>query len=273
MKALRKIGVFALLLLLMMALVACGGGEGTEGEGEEGATPEQSTEKLLVGCDTSFMPFEYLNQETGEYEGFDIDLWDEIMNELGMEYELQPMDFNGLIPALQSGSIDAAVAAMTISDERWEKVDFSIPYYDAGLLVLVRADEEGIQSVEDLPGKVVATKTGTTSYDYATAIEGVEKVVPFPNIDSAYMELVNQGADAVLFDSPNILNYAATKGEGKVKPVGEILQAEQYGIPFPKDSELTEQVNEALEAMFEDGRYVEIYKKWFGKEPDKLPEG
>ncbi len=270
MKSFKRFGIFALLLLLMVTLVACGGGE-AEGEGEEGA-PAESGEKLLVGCDTSFMPFEYLNQDTGEYEGFDIDMWAEIMKELDMDYELQPMDFNGLIPALQSGSIDTAIAAMTISEERREKVDFSIPYYDAGLLVLVRADEEAIKSVEDLPGKVVATKTGTTSYDYASNIEGVKEIVPFPNIDSAYMELVNQGADAVLFDSPNILNYAATKGEGKVKPVGEILKAEQYGIAFPKNSELTAQVDEALQAMFEDGRYVEIYKKWFGQEPDKLPE-
>lgn len=268
MKAFKRVGIFALLLLLMVTLVACGGG----GEGEESKAPEQSGEKLVVGCDTSFVPFEYLNQETGEYEGFDIDLWNEIMKDLGMEYDLQPMDFNGLIPALQSGSIDAAIAAMTISEERREKVDFSIPYYDAGLLVLVNADEEEIKSVDDLVGKRVATKTGTTSYDYTIAIEGVGEVIPFPNIDSAYMELVNKGADAVLFDSPNILYYAATKGEGKVKPVGDILKAEQYGMAFPKNSELTAKVDEVLNKMFEDGRYVEIYKKWFGVEPAKLPE-
>lgn len=123
-----------------------------------------------------------------------------------------------------------------------------------------------------LPGKIVASKTGTTSYDYAVEIEGVKKVVPFPNIDGAYMELVNQGADAVVFDSPNILYYASNKGKDKVKPVGDILQAEQYGIAFPKNSELTEKVDGVLQNMFEDGRYVEIYKKWFGVEPKSLPK-
>ena len=269
MKGFRKYGLLVLLLFLMVALVACGGGGDAE---EEAAAPEESGEKLIVGCDTSFVPFEYLNQETGEYEGFDVDMWAEIAKELGLEYELQPMDFNGLIPALQSGSIDAAIAAMTIKEERREKVDFSVPYYDAGLLVLVRADEEEIKSVDDLAGKTVATKTGTTSYDYSMAIEGVGKVVPFPNIDGAYMELQNGGADAVVFDSPNILYYAATKGKDKVKPVGEILQEEQYGIAFPKNSELTAKVDEVLKKMFEDGRYAEIYKKWFGVEPESIPQ-
>ena len=266
MKVVKKVGILVLLTLLMVSLAACGGGE------EESAAPEEKAEKLVVGCDTSFVPFEYLNQETGEYEGFDVDMWAEIAKELKLEYELQPMDFNGLIPALQSGSIDAAIAAMTIKEERTEKVDFSVPYYDAGLLVLVATDEEEIKSVDDLAGKVVATKTGTTSYDYSMAIKGVKKVVPFPNIDGAYMELENQGADAVVFDSPNILYFAATKGKDMVKPVGEILQAEQYGIAFPKDSELDADVNEVLNKMFEDGRYAEIYKKWFGTEPKSIPQ-
>lgn len=267
MKGFKKVGLLVLLLLLAVSLVACGGGAT-----EEESAPETSAEKLILGVDTSFVPFEYLNQETGEYEGFDIDMWAEIAKELGLEYELQPMDFNGLIPALQSGSIDAAIAAMTISDERKEKVDFSVPYYDAGLLVLVGADEQEIKSVDDLKGKVVATKTGTTSYNYVMGIEGVGKVVPFPNIDGAYMELENKGADAVVFDSPNILYYAANKGKGKVKPVGDILQAEQYGIAFPKGGELVSQVDEVLNKMFEDGRYAKIYKKWFGVEPESIPK-
>lgn len=268
MKALKKVGILVVLMLFTLSLAACGGGESDE----KTAATDENAEKLIVGVDTSFVPFEYLNQETGKYEGFDIDLWSEIAKEIGVEYELQPMDFNGLIPALQSGSIDAALAAMTIKAEREEKVDFSIPYYDAGLLVLVRADEENIKSVDDLAGKVVATKTGTTSYNYSMAIKGVGKVVPFPNIDGAYMELGNKGADAVVFDSPNVLYYAANKGKGKVKPVGDILQAEQYGIAFPTGSELTSKANDALNKMFEDGKYNEIYKKWFGKEPASIPK-
>jgi len=267
MEFVKKVGIVCLLLLLMVSVAACGGG----GEGEENAT-ETEGEKLIVGVDASFVPFDFLNQETGEYEGFDIDLLAEIAKDLNWDYDIQPMDFNGLIPALQSGSLDAVIAGMTIKEERKEKVDFSIPYYDAGLLVLVRADEEEIKSVDDLAGKIVATKTGTTSYDYSVEIEGVKEVVPFPNIDGAYMELQNKGADAVVFDSPNVLYYAANKGKDKVKPVGDILQAEQYGMAFPKGGTLVNDVNGVLEKMFEDGRYAEIYKKWFGVEPAHIPQ-
>lgn len=272
MKTTKKIGLMLMVLALAIGLVACGSTSSNDNSGDNDSAPENgSKEKLVVGTDTSFVPFEYLNSETNQYEGFDIDLWAAIAEELGLEYELKPMDFNGLIPALQSGTIDVALAGMTIKEERKEKVDFALPYYDAGLLVLVNADNEDIKSVDDLDGKVVATKTGTTSYDYSVAVEGVKEVKPFPNIDGAYMELINGGADAVIFDSPNVLFFAANKGKDKVKPVGDILEGQQYGIAFPKGSELVADVNQVLENFFENGKYDEIYEKWFGQKPVKKP--
>lgn len=266
----KKLFLILVVLALAIGLTACGAAQKAE-QGNGAQEEPAQAEKLVVGCDTSFVPFEYLNEKTGEYEGFDIDMWDAIAQELGLEYELKPMDFNGLIPALQSGSIDVAIAGMTIKEERKEKVDFARPYYDAGLLVLVRADNEDINGVEDLTGKVVATKTGTTSYDYTAALEGIKEIKPFPNIDGAYLELINGGADAVIFDSPNVLYFAANKGKGKVKPVGDLLEGQQYGIAFPKGSELVDDVSAVLDAMMEDGRYAELYKKWFGQEPKQLP--
>lgn len=258
----NRVVVLFLLSALVVIAAACGGGTSRQAL-TGGAAPD----KLIVGTDTSFVPFEFLNSETGVYEGFDIELWAAIAKEL----QLKPMDFNGLIPALQSGSIDVALAGMTIKDDRKEKVDFAIPYYDAGLLVLVRFDTTDIKSVNDLKGKVVASKSGTTSFDYAKAISGVKEVKPFPNIDGAYMELINRGADAVIFDSPNILYFVKTKGEGKVKVVGDLLEGQQYGIAFPKGSDLVKKVDPVLNKMFSDGTYDRIYEKWFGQKPLKKP--
>ncbi|MDM8538012.1 glutamine ABC transporter substrate-binding protein GlnH [Desulfobacterales bacterium HSG17] len=220
---------------------------------------------LVIGCDTNFMPFEF-KDKNGEYVGFDIDMWAAIAKDLGLEYKLQPMDFNGLIPALQTGNIDAAIAGMTVKSKREEVVDFAYPYYDAGLVLMVRADEKKINGIEDLADKVVATKLGTTSADYLKKIK-TKDVKLFPNIDSAYMELGTGGADAVLFDSPAILYYIKTREKAVVKTVGSLYQGQSYGIAFPQGSELRDKVSISLLKLMENGTYNQIYKKWFGTEP------
>jgi len=219
---------------------------------------------LVVGCDTNFMPFEF--KEGDKYVGFDIDLWDAIAKDLKLEYKLQPMDFNGLIPALQTGNIDVAIAGMTIKSKREEVVDFAYPYYDAGLLLMVKANDKSISSVDDLANKVVATKLGTTSADFAKGLK-TKEVKLFPNIDGAYMELGAGGADAVIFDSPAILYYIKTEGKGTVKTVGPLYQGQSYGIAFPQGSDLREKVTITILKFMEDGTYNKIYKKWFGTEP------
>lgn len=219
---------------------------------------------IIVGCDTNFMPFEFKHE--GKYVGFDIDLWDAIAKDLGIKYQLQPMDFNGLIPALQTGGIDVAIAGMTIKSKREEVVDFAYPYYQSGLLLMVKADEKAIKGVEDLGDKVIATKLGTTSADFVKSFKS-KNVKLFPNIDGAYMELNAGGADAVVFDSPAVLYYIKTAGKGAVKTVGPLYQGQPYGIAFPQGSPLREKVTITILKFMENGTYKNIYKKWFGEEP------
>jgi len=219
---------------------------------------------LVIGCDTNFMPFEF--KQEGKYVGFDIDLWDAIAKDLGLKYKLMPMDFNGLIPALQTGNIDAAIAGMTIKSKREEVVDFAYPYYDSGLLLMVKSDNTTIKGVEDLSDKVVASKLGTTSADFIKKFKTKDTKL-FPNIDGAYMELGTGGADAVIFDSPAILWYIKTEGKGGVKTVGPLYQGQPYGIAFPQGSALREKVSITILKFMEDGTYAKIYKKWFGTEP------
>lgn len=223
-----------------------------------------AADDLVVGVDTSFVPFEF--EEDGEYVGFDIDMWDTIAEDIGVSYELRPMDFNGLIPALQTGNIDAAIAGMTIKAEREEVVDFSYPYYDSGLMLMVRSDNTEIKGPDDVKGKTIAVKTGTTGADYAATLDA-EEVKQFPNISDAYLDLRAGRADVAMHDTPNVLYYIKTAGDGEVKAVGPNLDAQSYGIAFPQDSPLREKVTIALLRMMEDGRYAEIYRKWFGADP------
>lgn len=221
-------------------------------------------EDLVVATDTAFVPFEFKEGDT--YVGFDIDMWDAITTELGVTYELRPMDFAGIIPALQTGQIDVALAGITITEERQGAIDFSDGYYDSGLMLMVPADSD-ITGFEDLAGKQLAVKTGTSSSDYAEENFTDTELRKFPNIDNAYLELRTGGVDAAMHDTPNVLYYVNTAGEGQVKAVGEQMMAHEYGIAFPKGSELTARVNEALANMKSDGRYDAIYEKWFGAPP------
>lgn len=221
-------------------------------------------ETLIVATDTAFVPFEF--KQGDKYVGFDIDMWDAIAKEIGVDYKLQPMDFNGILPALQTNNVDVALAGITIKDERKKVIDFSDGYYDSGFMIMVRTDSD-IKGAEDLNGKSLAIKTGTSAADYAKANFKGTELRQFPNIDNAYLELVTGRVDAAMHDTPNVLYFANTAGKGKVKVVGTQMMAHEYGIGFPKGSPLVPKVNAALANMKKDGRYDEIYKKWFGTLP------
>ena len=225
-----------------------------------------AAEKLIIATDTAFVPFEFKQGDT--YTGFDIDLWNGIAEELNLEFELRPMDFNGIIPALQTKQVDAALAGITIKDSRKEVIDFSDGYYDSGFLLMVPADSD-IKGSADLSGKTIAMKTRTSAVDYAKEHLKDAKLRLFPNIDNAYLELRTGRVDASMHDTPNVLYYIKNAGNGKVKAVGEQMQAHQYGIGFPKGSALVGPVNKALAAMRADGRYDVIFEKWFGAAPAK----
>lgn len=223
-------------------------------------------ETLLVAVDTAFVPFEF--KQGDKYVGFDVDLWDSIAKELKLDYKLQPMDFSGILPALQTKNVDVALAGITIKDERKKVIDFSDGYYDSGFMLMVPTAST-IKGAEDLKGKALALKTGTSAADYAKANFAGTDLRLFPNIDNAYLELQTGRVDAAMHDTPNVLYYIATAGKGKVKAVGAQMLAHQYGIGFPKGSPLVAKVNGALAKIKVDGRYATIYKKWFGTEPPK----
>lgn len=247
MKRVRNIALCALTGLLMLAH----GGYAAD---------------LVVATDTAFVPFEF--KDGDKYTGFDIELWDAIAKDIGVTYTLQPMDFNGILPALQTKQVDVGIAGMTITEERRKVVDFSDGYYDSGLLLLVPADSS-IAATGDLAGKTLAVKTGTSSADYAKANFATTELRLFPNSDNAFLEVVTGRADAAMHDTPSILYYIHKFGQGKVKAAGSSIEAQQYGIAFPKGSELAPKVNASLAKLKSDGTYLAIYKKWFGAEPSK----
>jgi len=248
-------------LLIIVVLIASFGLAGCSKEGA-------STAKVLkVGTDAGFAPFEFQDEKSKEYVGFDMDLIKALGKQMGYEVQIQNMNFDGLIPGLEVNSIDAVASGMTITEARKQKVNFTKPYYQAGLTIVVKNDNNAIKNFKDLEGKKIAVQIGTTGAAEAKKIKDAQ-VREFNNAPEAFMELKAGGVDAVVNDKPVNEYYIAQSGSKDAKAVGEPLQAEEYGIAVAKkNTELAVKLDKALDELKKNGEYEKIYVKWFGKKP------
>jgi polar amino acid transport system substrate-binding protein len=221
---------------------------------------------LNVGSDTAFAPFEFQGEGTA-YEGFDVDLINAIGRIIGSEVKIQGMNFDGIIPALEAGNIDCAISAMTITDERAQRVTFSAPYYKSGLSIVVRPDNNAIHNFSDLKGKSIAVQIGTTGADKAKEVPGAV-IREFNTAPEAFLELQVGGVDAVINDLPVNEYYIVVMGSNTGKIVGQPLTAEDYGIATSKNNPLlSAEINAALQQLKDSGEYAAIYVKWFNRQP------
>lgn len=250
----------ALLMTAMLALAlvtaGCGGNDEKQAGGEK---------VLRVGTEPSFAPFEMQAEGSDELTGFDMDLIRAIGKQLGYKVEISAMGFDALIPALQADNIDVALAGMSITEERKQQVIFSDPYYKSGLLVMVPKDNNDIKSIDDLKGKRIAVQIGTTGAFRAEKVEGA-KVTAFNDNGSAVLEMKNGAADAVINDAPVLKYFLAQGGSEYAKTVGDVLNAEDYGIAVKKGNDkLAAEINGALNELKKNGEFDNIYSKWFGE--------
>lgn len=253
----RKLPLFLVGFICLAALVitSCGG---------QKSDPANRT-LLRVGTDPTYPPFETVNPQTGEIDGFDIELITAIAKANGWSIEFTAVPFDGMIPGLTGGKYDAAISATTITPERQAVVNFSDPYYLAGQVVAVPVTDSVTTSVAQLTGKKVGVQLGTTGEMMAKKIEGAQ-VFPFDNIGAAFIDMSNGNLDAVLNDFPTTQAYI--KAHGTAKTVGELLSSEQYGILIPKSApELLKQINSGLQKIRANGTYDSLHVKWFGALP------
>ena len=260
MKRKRILALIAAMAFAMLALAGCGGNPNAS------SSASGSGEKVLkVGSSIDFAPFEFQDEGQKDYQGFDMDLIRAIGKEMGYEVEIQNLGFDGLIPALQAKNVDAVISGMTINDDRKANVLFSEPYYQSGLTMVVREDEEGIKTFNDLKGKKVAVQIGTTSAEAVKKLGGVE-VKELNTPADCFMELKGKGVDAVVNDRPVNDYFIHKSGTTGVKQLEERLTSEDYGIAIAKDNaELQKKIDEALKKVKESGEYDKIFAKWFGE--------
>ncbi len=228
--------------------------------GEEEA---EEAVKVVIGTNAEFAPFEYFNEE-GEIDGFDADLIEMIMTALGYEFEIISIDFDALLPALESGRIDLAIAAMTITEERLENALFSAPYFNASQKIIVKADSD-IATFADLNGKKIGVQMGTTGDLYVTENLAEATVERYNKALDAVIDLVAGRLDAVVTDAEPAKVYAAPYQELKI--LDENVSEEMYGIAAALgNEELIAAVDSAMATIMEGGYYDALYEMWFGEE-------
>ncbi len=221
-------------------------------------------QKIVVGSDATYPPFEY-QDEAGRYVGFDLDMMAAIAEAADLEIDFRDMPFDGLIPALCSGQIDAVVSAMSITEARTAMMDFTDPYFQSGLIIAVRPDNSSINSLQDLKGKSVGVMSGTVAQTYAKTAPGA-KVIAFSSSDYSYeqalIELEKGTVEAVISDYSVAVNFINQGNNLKI--VGEKFAVEDYGIAVSKDNpELLQKLNSGLQEIKANGQYDIIYEKWF----------
>ena len=285
----RKIAL-ALVAAMTICMVGCGSETATAEqettveetaveETEESETTEEATEETadetkdteegktyIISCDQAFAPFA-IQQDDGSYTGIDVELLDAIAKAGGFEYELQPMDFSGIIPALVSGTIDGGMACMNITEERKESVDFSDPYYESGVALVCRADDDSISTKEDLSGKIAACKEGSIGQIWCednAETYGYEVTV-YPDSASMMMAVTNGQADFLFEDYPTV-SYQIKIGEqaGLRVAIDAVDEVGEVGFAVKKDTngELLEKFNAGLAAIKADGTYDEIISEY-----------
>jgi ABC-type amino acid transport substrate-binding protein len=255
----------ALVLAIALILAGCGGGGGG-GQGGGGGG-----EQITVASDIAYPPFEF--EKNGKPVGFDIDLMREIGKRAGFTPEFKNVTFDGIIPGLGNNLYDASISAMTITKAREKKVDFSDPYFNADQSLMVQSGSP-IKSVGDIGDGTVGVQLGTTGELKAKELKRQGKITgevrTFDTIPEAFSALENGQIQAVINDFP-VSAYRAETGGGSLEVVQTIPTGEQYGIAFPRNSDLLEPTNTALEEIKKDGTYAKIYEKWLGQKPKEIP--
>jgi len=259
----KKILAFALSVMLCMALLtACGSSDTSSKESETSTDAAAVTTvtpgTLIMATNAYFPPYEFY--EGSDIVGIDAEIAQAIADKLGLTLQIQDMEFDSIITAVQTGKVDMGLAGMTVTEDRLKNVNFS-DSYATGIQSVVVTEDSDIASVDDLKGKKIGVQLSTTGDIYACGDFGEKNVEKYNKGNDAIMALSQGKVDAVIIDNEPAKSYvAATKG---LKILDTEYVEEQYAACISKDNEsLLTAVNGALKELREDGTLQAILDKY-----------
>lgn len=241
---------------LVLTMTACGSKDGGS--------------KVKFATDAAYAPMEYMDKD--KVSGFDIDFAEAVMKEAGLSYSITNTGWDTMLTSVQQGKeYQAGISSVSITDERKQTYDYSIPYFESTNMILVK-EGSPIKSATDLKDKKVAVQISTTADTLMTKIMGSDNksLKRMDNNTLALLELENNGVDAVVADIAIVREYIKNNPNKKFVSIADPknFESEYYGILLPKGSDLKAKIDPAIKKVIENGTYATVYKKWFGQEPD-----
>ena len=282
----KKLTALLMGTAMVLSLAACGGSASSAASSEaassEAASSEETSEaaseettdeaaalttvnagKLTMSTNAAFPPYE-MTTDSGDFEGIDIDVAAAIAEKLGLELQVDDMDFDAALLAAQSGKSDIVMAGVTVTDERQKVMDFSDTYAE-GIQSIIVPEDSDIASADDLAGKIIGTQRGTTGYIYCTDDFGEDSVVAYDDGLTAVQALNNGQVDAVVIDNAPAKEFVAANPGLKI--LDAAYAQEDYAIGVAKgNTELLNAINGALEELQADGTLQSIVDKYIKAE-------
>ena len=270
----KRKGILGLLALVGMAVMSLAGcTQLASNPTVDNWDKYQQQKSITVGFDNTFVPMGF-EEKNGNYAGFDIELAQYVSKKLGITVHFQPIDWDMKETELQNGTIDAIWNGYSATDERREKVAFTIPYMQNTQILVVKKTS-GIHSVEDMKGKVLGAQNGSSGMlDFEEHPEVLKNRVKggdadqYQSVNEAIIDLKNDRIDALLIDRVYADYYLTTEGivdEYDTIPSG--FESESFAVGVrPADKKLLEALNQAFKELYQEGIFQQISQKWFGED-------
>ena len=270
----KRKGILGLLTLVGMAVMSLAGCTQLASNPKvDNWDKYQQQKSITVGFDNTFVPMGF-EEKNGNYVGFDIELAKYVSKKLGITVHFQPIDWDMKETELQNGTIDAIWNGYSATDERREKVAFTIPYMQNTQILVVKKTS-GIHSASDMTGKVLGAQNGSSGMlDFEEHPEVLKNRVKggdadqYQSVNEAIIDLKNDRIDALLIDRVYADYYLTTEGiadEYDAIPSG--FESESFAVGVrPADKKLLEALNQAFKELYQEGIFQQISQKWFGED-------
>lgn len=223
-------------------------------------------QEITIAVENAYLPFNYISATTGKPGGWDYETWAEICTRLHCSPVFVESAWDGMIQSVSQGQYDTAGDGITITDERKDMVDFSMGYIQINQRLLVRKSETRFASIEDIaanPALVLGTQLNTSNYETATKYLPEETIKGFEQFPFVVQALITGDVDAVIIDEIVGMGYQGTNAD-KLELIGPAISGDELGFIYPKGSSLRDIVDQALQAMQEDGTLAKLNLKYFG---------